>query len=56
MNEALRTSSGGSDDPREGLEGVVVAEVLVSKWVVHRKHARRIRDKYPGEPLRRMDA
>ncbi len=28
-----------------------IAEVLgVSKQAVHKKHARRIRDKYPGEP------
>ena len=31
-----------------------IAEVLgVSKQAVHKKHARRIRDKYPGEPPRR---
>jgi DNA-directed RNA polymerase specialized sigma24 family protein len=29
-----------------------IAEVLgVSKQAVHKKHARRIRDRYPGEPL-----
>jgi len=28
-----------------------IAEILgVSKQAVHKKHARRIRDKYPGEP------
>ena len=31
-----------------------IAEVLgVSKQAVHKKHARRIRDKYPGQPPRR---
>ena len=31
-----------------------IAEVLgVSKQAVHKKHAKRIRDKYPGEPPRR---
>jgi predicted DNA-binding protein YlxM (UPF0122 family) len=31
-----------------------IAEVLgVSKQAVHKKHARRIRDRYPGEPSRR---
>jgi DNA-directed RNA polymerase specialized sigma24 family protein len=31
-----------------------IAEVLgVSKQAVHKKHARRIRDKYPGVPPRR---
>jgi len=31
-----------------------IAEVLgVSKQAVHKKHARRIRDRYPGEPPRR---
>ena len=31
-----------------------IAEVLgVSKQAVHKKHARRIRQKYPGEPPRR---
>ena len=31
-----------------------IAEVLgVSKQAVHKKHARRIREKYPGEPPRR---
>ena len=31
-----------------------IAEVLgVSKQAVHKKHARRIRDKYPGQPRRR---
>ena len=31
-----------------------IAEVLgVSKQAVHKKHARRIKDKYPGEPPRR---
>ena len=31
-----------------------IAEVLgVSRQAVHKKHARRIRDKYPGEPPRR---
>ena len=31
-----------------------IAEVLgVSKQEVHKKHARRIRQKYPGEPPRR---
>jgi DNA-directed RNA polymerase specialized sigma24 family protein len=31
-----------------------IAEVLgVSKQAVHKKHAGRIRDKYPGEPPRR---
>ena len=31
-----------------------IAEVLgVSKQAVHKKHARRIRDKYPGDPPRR---
>ena len=30
-----------------------IAEVLgVSKQAVHKKHARRIRDKYPGQPPR----
>ena len=33
-----------------------IAEVLgVSKQAVHKKHARRIRDKYPGEPPKRKD-
>jgi DNA-directed RNA polymerase specialized sigma24 family protein len=32
-----------------------IAEVLgVSKQAVHKKHARRIRDRYPGELPRRM--
>ena len=31
-----------------------IAEVLgVSKQAVHKKHAKRIRDRYPGEPPRR---
>ena len=31
-----------------------IAEVLgVSKQAVHKKHARRIKDKYPGEPPRK---
>ena len=31
-----------------------IAEVLgVSKQAVHKKHAERIRDRYPGEPPRR---
>jgi DNA-directed RNA polymerase specialized sigma24 family protein len=31
-----------------------IAEVLgVSKQAVHKKHARRIRDKYPGQPPKR---
>jgi DNA-directed RNA polymerase specialized sigma24 family protein len=31
-----------------------IAEVLgVSKQAVHKKHARRIKDKYPGDPPRR---
>lgn len=31
-----------------------IAEVLgVSKQAVHKKHARRIKEKYPGEPPRR---
>jgi DNA-directed RNA polymerase specialized sigma24 family protein len=31
-----------------------IAEVLgVSKQAVHKKHAKRIRDKYPGEPPKR---
>jgi DNA-directed RNA polymerase specialized sigma24 family protein len=31
-----------------------IAEVLgVSKQAVHKKHAKRIRDKFPGEPPRR---
>jgi DNA-directed RNA polymerase specialized sigma24 family protein len=31
-----------------------IAEVLgVSKQAVHKKHSRRIRDRYPGEPPRR---
>ncbi len=31
-----------------------IAEVLgVSKQAVHKKHAKRIRDRYPGEPLGR---
>jgi DNA-directed RNA polymerase specialized sigma24 family protein len=31
-----------------------IAEALgVSKQAVHKKHARRIKDKYPGEPPRR---
>lgn len=31
-----------------------IAEVLgVSKQTVHKKHSRRIRDRYPGEPPRR---
>lgn len=31
-----------------------IAEVLgVSKQAVHKKHARRIREKYPGEPPRK---
>jgi DNA-directed RNA polymerase specialized sigma24 family protein len=31
-----------------------IAEVLgISRQAVHKKHARRIRDKYPGEPPRR---
>ena len=31
-----------------------IAEVLgVSKQAVHKKHAKRLRDKYPGEPPRR---
>lgn len=31
-----------------------IAEVLgVSKQAVHKKHAKRIKDKYPGEPPRR---
>jgi DNA-directed RNA polymerase specialized sigma24 family protein len=31
-----------------------IAEVLgVSRQAVHKKHARRIRDRYPGEPPRR---
>jgi DNA-directed RNA polymerase specialized sigma24 family protein len=34
-----------------------IAEVLgVSKQAVHKKHAGRIRDKYPGEPPRRKGA
>jgi DNA-directed RNA polymerase specialized sigma24 family protein len=34
-----------------------IAEVLgVSKQAVHKKHAKRIRDKYPGEPPRRKGA
>ncbi len=33
-----------------------IAEVLgVSKQAVHKKHAKRIRDKYPGEPLGRKE-
>ena len=33
-----------------------IAEVLgVSKQAVHKKHAKRIKVKYPGEPLRRKD-
>lgn len=33
-----------------------ISEVLgVSKQAVHKKHARRIRDRYPGEPPRRKD-
>jgi len=31
-----------------------IAEVLgVSKQAVHKKHAKRIRDRYPGEPPKR---
>ena len=31
-----------------------IAEVLgVSKQAVHKKHAKRIKDRYPGEPPRR---
>jgi hypothetical protein len=33
-----------------------IAEVLgVSKQAVHKKHAKRIRDRYPGDPPRRKD-
>jgi len=80
MDEKTKTRVGGPEDPREGLEAVVVlrqtlgaleaaqvedafvagwswariAEVLgVSKQAVHKKHARRIRDRYPGEPPKR---
>ena len=36
-----------------GWSWVRIAEVLgVSKQAVHKKHARRIRDRYPGEPPR----
>ena len=77
MDEKTRTTVGGPEDPRDGLEAVValrrtlealeaaqvenafvagwswarIAEVLgVSKQAVHKKHARRIRDRHPGEP------
>ncbi len=37
-----------------GWSWVQIAEVLgVSKQAVHKKHAKRIRAKYPGEPPRR---
>lgn len=76
MNEETKTRVDGHEDPREGLEAVVVlrrtlealeaaqvenaivagwswarvAEVLgVSKQAVHKKHAKRIRERYPGE-------
>jgi DNA-directed RNA polymerase specialized sigma24 family protein len=80
MDENMRTTIGGLEDPRQGLEAVValrrmlealeaaqvenafvagwswaqIAEVLgISKQAVHKKHAKRMRDKYPGEPPRR---
>ena len=80
MNEKTRTTVGGPEDPREGLEAVValrrtlealeaaqvenafiagwswarIAEVLgVSKQAVHKKHAKRIRARDPGEPPER---
>ena len=38
----------------EGWSWARIAEVLgVSKQAVHKKHAKRIRDRYPGEPPRR---
>ena len=38
----------------EGWSWARIAEVLgVSKQAVHKKHAKRLRDKYPGEPPRR---
>ena len=37
----------------EGWSWARIAEVLgVSKQAVHKKHAKRIRDRYPGEPPR----
>ena len=67
MDKKNRTQIGGPEDPREGLEAAQVenafvagwswakiAEVLgVSKQAVHKKHAKRIRDRYPGEPPKR---
>ena len=77
MDERTRTRVGGPEDPRGGLEAVVVlrrtlealeaaqvenafvagwtwaqiAEVLgVSRQAVHKKHAKRIKARYPGEP------
>jgi hypothetical protein len=80
MNGKTRTQVGEPEDPRTGLEAVVVlrrtlealeaaqvenafvagwswsriAEVLgVSKQAVHKKHAARIKARYPGEPARK---